>query len=44
MVDRSFPTEAFINEAWKTLVVTTLRARETWEVIPGDSRTGLSPP
>jgi hypothetical protein len=44
MVDHSFPTEAYINEAWKTLVAATIRAREAWELIPGDSRTGLSPP
>jgi hypothetical protein len=44
MVDHSFPTEADINEAWKTLVAATIRAREAWEAIPGDSRTGLSPP
>ncbi len=44
MVDRSFPTEAYINEAWRTLVATTLRAREAWEVILSDCRTGLSPP
>jgi hypothetical protein len=44
LVDRNFPTEAYINEAWRTLVAATLRARNAWEVIPGDSRTGLSAP
>jgi hypothetical protein len=44
IVDHNFPTEVYINEAWRTLVAATSRARETWEAIPGDSRTGLSPP
>ena len=44
MVDNTFPTEVYINEAWKVLVVTTIQAREAWGAIPGDSRTGLSPP
>jgi len=44
MVDHNFPTETYINEAWKTLAAATIHAREAWEAIPADSRTGLSPP
>jgi hypothetical protein len=44
IVDHNFPTADYINEAWRTLAAATIRAREAWEAIPGDSRTGLSPP